>query len=201
MSDEKTADGLKKDLRQRAKLRRKEAWTAGAGAEVAAQALSGVSMFSRASSAIVAGYWPMGDELDLRPLLQALHTRGFALALPALVGPARPLIFRRWQPDDPLCAAEFGTQEPTADQAVCRPDIVLVPLLAFDSQGGRLGYGGGFYDRTLAQLRAEGAGVCALGVAFSAQEVSAVVCGPYDQPLDGIITEQGVRFFGENSCA
>lgn len=201
MSDEKTAERLKKDLRQRAKARRKDAWTAGAGAELAAQALRGVGLFNRASSAIVAGYWPMGDELDLRPLLQALHARGFPLALPVMVGPARPLIFRRWKPDDPLCAAEFGTQEPTADQAVCRPDILLAPLLAFDAQGGRLGYGGGFYDRTLAQLRADGAGVCALGVALSVQEVSAVVCGPHDQPLDGIITEQGVRFFGETSCA
>lgn len=203
MSEEKTADCLKKDLRQRVKARRKDAWTAGAGAEVSAQALRGVGLFSRASSAIVAGYWPMGDELDLRPLLQALHTRGFALALPVMVGLARPLIFRRWQPGDPLCAAEFGTREPTADKAVCCPDVLLVPLLAFDSQGGRLGYGGGFYDRTLAQFRTEGGRVCALGVALSAQEVSAVVCGPHDQPLDGIITEQGVRFFGEGlpSCA
>ena len=203
MTDEKTAERLKKGLRQMARARRKEAWTAGAGAEVSAQALRGVDLFSRASSAIVAGYWPMGDELDLRPLLQALHARGFALALPVMVGPARPLIFRRWQPEDALCAAEFGTQEPTADKAVCRPDVLLVPLLAFDSQGGRLGYGGGFYDRTLAQFRAEGEGVCALGVALSAQEVPAVVWGPHDQPLDGIITEQGVRFFGEGlpSCA
>ena len=201
MSEAKTADCLKKGLRQRAKLRRKDACTAGAGAEVSAQALRGVGLFNRESSAIVAGYWPMGDELDLRPLLQALHTRGFALALPVMVGAARPLIFRRWQPGYPLCTAEFGTQEPTADQAVSRPDILLVPLLAFDAQGGRLGYGGGFYDRTLAQLRTEGGRVCALGVALSAQEVPAVVCGPHDQPLDGIITEQGVRFFGETSCA
>ncbi len=197
MTDEKTAERLKKDLRQMAKVRRKEAWTAGAGAELSAQALRGIDLFSRGSSAIVAGYWPMGDELDLRPLLQALHTRGVALALPVLVGAARPLIFRRWQPGDCLCAAGFGTQEPTADQAVCRPDIVLVPLLAFDAQGGRLGYGGGFYDRTLARFRTEGGRVCALGVALSAQEVPAVVCGPHDQPLDGVITEKGVRFFGE----
>ncbi|MEJ1979268.1 MAG: 5-formyltetrahydrofolate cyclo-ligase [Acetobacteraceae bacterium] len=136
--------------------------------------------------AIVSGFWPMGDEIDIRPLLHALAARGHVLALPETPPLGQPLVFHRWQPGDPLRQERFGTM--TADGAAITPDVLLVPMLAFDRQGRRLGYGGGYYDRTLAALP----GRPAIGCAFAAQEIPAVPVGPFDISLDAIATECGV---------
>src|SRR6201996_8783631 len=100
--------------------------------------------------ATVAGFLPIGEEIDLRPLLHALSTRGHRIVLPVTPGRGQPLIFRHWIPGSELIAERFGTLRPTGPEMI--PDFLLIPLLAFDAKGGRLGYGGGFYDRTLPAL-------------------------------------------------
>ncbi len=139
-------------------------------------------------AAAVSAYWPMGSELDVTPAMAALHGAGHPVGLPVMIGPARPLIFRLWQPGQVLQAADFGTSEPSAEAEEMIPSVLIVPLLAFDRQGYRLGYGGGFYDRTLALLRGRGP-VLAVGAAFAAQEVAQVPREATDLPLDWIVTE------------
>jgi len=138
--------------------------------------------------AAVSAYWPMRSELDPRPILTALSARGHPLCLPVVTGKAQPLVFRAWRSGDALVAGGYGTQVPDAGQEVVVPRLLLVPLLAFDRAGYRLGYGGGFYDRTLAALRAVGP-VVAVGLAFSAQEIDAVPHDATDARLDWIVTE------------
>ncbi len=138
------------------------------------------------ADAAVSGFWPLGEEIDVRPLLQALHERGHRIALPVTPRRGEKLTFRRWVPGDVLVPERFGTMRPAGD--LMDPDWVLVPLLAFDATGGRLGYGGGFYDRTLAALP----GRFRLGCAFAAQQVDAVPVGPYDVRLDAVATENGI---------
>lgn len=138
---------------------------------------------------VVAGYWPIKSEMDVRPALVLLQRVGCLTALPEVVDKARPLRFRAWVPDDPLEEGAHGTAHPLVDAPLMRPDVVLVPLLAFDRAGHRLGWGGGYYDRTLEILRKSG-DLVAVGCAYSAQEVDAVAAEPHDQLLDWIITEQ-----------
>ena len=142
--------------------------------------------------AVVSGFLPIGNEIDLRPLLQALHAKGHPIALPVTPRRGLPLTFRLWIPGGELVEEQFGTRRPTGSE--CLPDFVLVPLLAFDAQGGRLGYGAGFYDRTLATLP----GRVRLGCAFAAQQVDAVPVGPYDIRLDAVATENGIIRCGDD---
>ena len=189
-------DGAKQRLREVARARRRDAHLA-AAAEAAcavrrhfAAALE--TDFATRPEAAIAGYWPIGDELDMRPLLATLAGAGYVLALPLVVGRNHPLAFHRWRPDDALVAGAHGIPEP--DPAVAPPvipDIVITPLLAFDALGYRLGYGAGYYYRTLAALRAAGR-VLAVGVAFAAQQVDRVPHGRDDQRLDWVVTEAGV---------
>lgn len=136
--------------------------------------------------AVVSGFWPIGDEIDIRPLLTALAARGHVLALPETGKRGTPLIFRRWQPSEALVSGRFGTMHPTGDPIA--PDFVLTPLLAFDRRGNRLGYGAGYYDRTFAALPH----AFRLGCAFAFQESHAVPAGPGDQRLDAVATERGI---------
>ncbi|MEA2769104.1 MAG: 5-formyltetrahydrofolate cyclo-ligase [Acetobacteraceae bacterium] len=136
--------------------------------------------------AVISGFWPMGEEIDIRPLLHALHDRGHRVALPVTPRRGEALTFRGWQPGDVLVPERFGTMRPIGE--ILTPDMLLIPLLAFDAAGGRLGYGGGFYDRTLAGLP----GRFRLGCAFAAQQVDAVPIGPYDIRLDAVATENGI---------
>jgi len=136
--------------------------------------------------AIVAGVWPLREEIDLRCLMHALHERGNRVVLPVTPRRGEPLSFRRWRPGDVLVPERFGTMRPTGEALA--PDFLLIPLLAFDAAGGRLGYGGGFYDRTLAGLP----GRFRLGCGFAAQQVDAVPVGPYDMRLDAVATELGI---------
>jgi len=140
-------------------------------------------------AAVVSGFWPMSGEIDIRPLLTALHARGHRVCLPQTPPRGHPLIFRRWHPGASMITEAFGTQRPDGEMLV--PDYLLVPLLAFDAQGHRLGYGGGYYDRTLAALP----NAIAVGCAFSAQQLDAVPVGEYDAPLHAVATERGVTRF------
>jgi 5-formyltetrahydrofolate cyclo-ligase len=137
---------------------------------------------------VVSGYWPVGDELDIRPLLMRLHGAGHRIGLPVVTARGEPLRFRCWEPGAPMMAAAYGIQIPGAAAPEVVPAVVLAPMLAFDRAGYRLGYGGGFYDRTLAGLRMAGR-VMAVGVAYAAQEVAAVPREATDQRLDWIVTE------------
>jgi len=139
--------------------------------------------------AIVSGFWPMAEELDIRPLMVALVEQGCQLALPVVVAKRQPLIFRAWRPGDVLEAGVFGTLHPPPTCAVVEPDALVVPLLACDQEGWRLGYGGGFYDRTLEGLRRRKS-ITAIGVGFDAQLVPDVPRGPDDQRLDWLLTDK-----------
>jgi len=125
--------------------------------------------------------------------MSGLAARGHPLALPRVQGRGRPLAFHAWRPGDPLLAGPFGVMEPDPDAPALRPRVLLVPLLAFDRQGGRLGYGAGYYDLVLHALRALCPPPLAIGVAFAAQEVDRVPTGPRDQPLDAVVTERAVH--------
>ena len=133
----------------------------------------------------IAGYWPVRGEIDPRPLLLALRR---PIALPVTGPRSTALEFRLWRPGDALVPGPFGLSEPTGP--LVEPDVLLVPLLAFDASGNRLGYGGGYYDRTIAAT-----GALAIGAAHAAQEAAAVPVGPDDRPLDGVLTEAGLRCF------
>ena len=141
---------------------------------------------------VVAGFWPIGDEIDPLPLMTALEKAGHALALPVVIARAEPLIFRRWRIGAPLEAGPHRTLHPQPDAGQVEPDMVLTPLLGFDGRGGRLGYGGGYYDRTLEGLRARRS-VLAVGLAFAAQRVERVPVEAGDQALDWIVTEEGAE--------
>ncbi|PHS77509.1 MAG: 5-formyltetrahydrofolate cyclo-ligase [Rhodospirillaceae bacterium] len=141
--------------------------------------------------AVFAGYYPIGDELDVRPAMLALDRLGILQSLPEVTAKDRPLRFRAWSPGEDLEQGTLGTLHPLNTAPLMRPDIVLVPLLAFDARGHRLGWGGGYYDRTLELLRKTGK-VTAIGVAYSAQEVDVLPTDNYDQPVDWVITEKQV---------
>jgi 5-formyltetrahydrofolate cyclo-ligase len=178
-------------LRKAAKARRAGLAAAMPGAE-GALGRHLLDILPQLGSGIVAGYWPIGDEIDLRPALNALADAGRDLALPAVVAGESVLRFHRWRPGDRLAAGAFGIGEPLPDADELRPGIVLVPLLAFDAVGHRLGYGGGYYDRTLAGLRKDGH-ITALGIGYAGQEIEALPAEPGDQAMDWIVTEAGVR--------
>jgi 5-formyltetrahydrofolate cyclo-ligase len=135
---------------------------------------------------IIGAYYPMGSEVDVLPLLRYLHSHEEQLALPVIQTPNSPLIFKRWTPDAPMAkSAHCPAMEPQGTEIVI-PTILLVPLLAFDGMGNRLGFGSGYYDRTLAALRAQGA--CQMiGVAYPEQEVELLPVEPTDEPLDGVL--------------
>jgi 5-formyltetrahydrofolate cyclo-ligase len=171
--------------------RRRAAHSAAAGEAAARHFLAAAPLSPRA---VVSAYWPMGEELDPRPLMRALHEVGHRVCLPVVVERAAPLAFRAWTPETALAPNVFGTLAPPVDAPVVRPDALLVPLLGFDRAGWRLGYGGGYYDRTLRDLRSHG-GALAIGFAYAAQEVGALPREPFDEPLDWIVTEAGVRAF------
>jgi 5-formyltetrahydrofolate cyclo-ligase len=146
------------------------------------------------SGATVSAYAVIGDEADPAPLLHALRAQGHALALPRVTGRGKPLDFHRYDAGQALVPGGFGLSEPARDWPLVEPDILVVPLLAFDASGYRVGYGAGFYDRTLARLRAA-RDVLAVGFAFAAQEFETVPHDEKDQRLDWIVTESGARRF------
>jgi 5-formyltetrahydrofolate cyclo-ligase len=147
-----------------------------------------------ASRLPVAGYIATRDEIDPAPLMEDLRETGHAIALPRVAGKEQPLRFHRWDAGAVLVSGSFNLLEPAADWPEVLPDLLLVPLLAFDAFGYRLGYGGGYYDRTLRQLRARGP-VLAVGLAFAVQEMAELPRDPGDERLDWIVTEEEARRF------
>lgn len=141
----------------------------------------------------IGAYYPARSEFDPLPLLNRLAGEGHIIALPVIVGDA-PLLFRRWTPGAPLDAGPFGIMRPPSSADPIGPALLLIPLLAFDGRGHRLGYGGGHYDRTLEALRRAGE-IVAAGLAFDEQEVADIPAGPFDQRLDWVITPKGARRF------
>ena len=181
----------KAELRRKAEAHRQTLAAPGHAAALAAHA----DALAIAPGAVVAGYAAFRAEADPNALLRALADRGHPLALPAMTGKAEPLRFQRWREGDALVAHPYGVAEPLADAPVVVPSVVLVPLLAFDGRGTRLGYGGGYYDRTLAALRAVGS-VRAIGIAYAGQELAEVPHGAHDERLDAVLTENGLTQFG-----
>ena len=142
---------------------------------------------------VVAGFAPIGDEIDLWPLLNHLHECSHQIVLPVVTAPDTPLTFRRWTPETQMQTDRYGVSFPAAGNTLT-PTFLLVPLLAFTTRGERLGYGGGYYDRTLAALRVDGE-VFACGVAYAGQEVADLPTDAHDAKLDGILTEKEFRTF------
>jgi 5-formyltetrahydrofolate cyclo-ligase len=138
------------------------------------------------SGCAVAGVWPLPGEIDLRPLWHTLHQRGHAVLLPETPPRGHPLVFRAWHPRCTMVRERFGTERPEGKVAV--PDLIFVPLLAFDKAGNRLGYGGGYYDRTLALY----GDTPAIGFGYAALLVDNVPAGPHDRTLKMIFTEHGL---------
>ncbi len=138
---------------------------------------------------VVAGYSPIRSEFDPAPLMRKLAGAGARLALPVIVARDRPLQFRLWSAGDQLQRGSLGILEPSPEAAEITPDILLVPLAAFDRAGHRIGYGAGHYDRTLGQLRAARQ-IIAIGLAFAAQEIPDIAASAHDVPLDLVLTEE-----------
>lgn len=182
----------KKDMRTRAIAVRAGAFALH-GAEASRRlAAQGLDFLRAPTGTIVSGFAAIRDEINPAELMSWLHEEGFRLALPVMVGKGKALLMRAWTPGDPMQAAQWGIAEPMADKPEVEPDVLLVPLLAFDKHGHRLGYGGGFYDRTLMKLRVKKP-VVAVGLAYDELEVDAVPHESYDQRLDWVLTPSGPR--------
>ena len=165
---------------------------AGIVAEIATSLSGEDAPHSSSDAPVIAAYLPIRSELSPLPLIAALVDQGFVTAMPVTPEPGNPLLFRAWAPGAPLAEGPYNTEQPPADAAEMIPSVILAPMLAFDKSCWRLGYGGGFYDRTLSGLRAAGRRVVALGIAYDGQLVDKVPTGPYDMRLDGVLTPSGL---------
>ena len=178
---------------------RKQAYAAGAAE--AAEAV--VARFFDAVAVVdgeeIAAYRPIRSELDPTPLMRALYCRGARLSVPVIEAKGAPLRFMRWTPDAQMVVGPFGAEVPEAGDEVA-PSLFLTPLVAFSSKGARLGYGGGFYDRTFAAARLVRR-IRTVGLAFSCQQASEIPQEPTDQPLDAVITEQEALIFDASAMA
>ena len=141
---------------------------------------------------VYAGYMPIHSELSPLALLEHLVRLGCDLALPITPQVGEPLLFHRWDIGGLLDDGPYGTKQPPAGNDKCIPDVILAPMLAFDAAGWRLGYGGGFYDRTVAGLRSFGQRVTLIGIAYEGQKVDKIPVGPFDMPLDAVLSPAGM---------
>lgn len=137
---------------------------------------------------VISGYYPIKTEFDILVTLKALHVARFLIALPKIIKSDCPLEFRSWDMWTPLNDGPFGTKESV--ESSIDPEVILLPMLAFDDKGARLGYGGGYYDRTLEALRKQNPNLIAIGIAYDDQRLDAIPVSPYDQPLDMVVTEK-----------
>ncbi len=143
---------------------------------------------------VISGFWPIRSEADIRPLMAHFRTRGARLCLPVVLD-RETIIFRELVVGAPVVKTGFGTTGPGEEATVLDPDILLVPLSAFDRAGHRIGYGAGHYDRAIDRLKAKGHRPKLIGIAFDCQEVASVPAEPHDVALDAILTESGFRLF------
>ena len=146
--------------------------------------------FDRAQGRVVSAYWPIKGEPDLRPLMADLHAAGVTLALPLVEHRAAPLVFRRWTPDTIMVLGSWNIPVPPPEADALTPDITLAPLVGWDSAGFRLGYGGGYFDRTLAALTRR---PFTIGIGFHSAYLTTIFPQPHDIPLDVILTQEGVQ--------
>ena len=188
-----TASASKADLRAAALAKRDALSDEQRAAAAAALAKRGLP-FEITPGMVVSGYSPIRNEIDPAPLMRKLAEAGARLALPAVMARGKSLAFRAWSPNDRLMLGPLGIPEPSPAAAELIPDILLVPLAAFDRQGHRIGYGAGHYDYTLAHLRKVKA-ITAIGAAFSLQEIKLVPALPHDVALDYVLTEKKVFDF------
>ena len=184
----------KKQARRAARARRAEAaCAAGPGAaDKAGRDL--LTLIGDVKDKVLAAYSPIRDEIGTSGLMTRAHVQGARVVLPVVQGAGKPLIFREWTPETRLVDGAFGARVPPETAAGHIPDIIVLPLLAFDGKGCRLGYGGGFYDRTLAELHRNRI-VLAIGLAYEGQLMPGLPTEDTDQPMDGISTEAEVRWY------
>ena len=150
--------------------------------------------FDGARGRVFAAYWPIKGEPDLRPLLSDLHGAGVTICLPLVEQKAAPLVFRRWTPETRMVRGDWNIPVPPPEADILTPDFTLAPLIGWDARGYRLGYGGGYFDRTLAALEPK---PVAIGIGFQSAQLATIFPQPHDIPLDVILTEAGVQFFSE----
>ena len=199
MSQSAAIHDRKQALREYALARRRSARRlAGPGAGVRA-ANHYLSAVPTPAGAVVSGYWAIRDEIDAMPLLARLVGAGFVCCLPAVAGKGQALHFRVWTPGAALSRGPFRIPEPAEDAAPARPTHLLVPLLAYDRDGYRLGYGGGYYDRSLRALR-QARPIVAVGLAYTEQLMPDLPRTELDEPLDWIVTERGAMPIGPRAA-
>ena len=187
MSDPIELQNIKKEVRSKCMKNRRD-WSHNLTEKVCLQIAKKFLDNYDVKGKIVSGFLPIGSEIDVRPLLQMCLNAGAEICLPCVVENNAPLIFRKWREGDALVKESFGTKAPHPNKKELIPDIIITPMLAFDSAGYRLGYGGGFYDRTFAKLRPI-KNILAVGVALDIQHIDTVPVGEFDMPLNAVITE------------
>jgi 5-formyltetrahydrofolate cyclo-ligase len=195
MTQPATIESLKAQVRRDAAARRDAlpaAERAAAAAAIAARPLP----VAVPAGAIVSGFSPLKSEINPVPLMRAFADAGAGLALPVVAGRGKPLIMRSWTFGAPLVAGVWGIREPPPDAPEVFPDILIVPLLAFDRTGHRIGYGAGYYDMTIARLRGIKP-VLAVGIAYAAQEIAEIPTTERDARLDFVLTERETIDFGK----
>jgi 5-formyltetrahydrofolate cyclo-ligase len=188
MNQPATVESLKTDIRRGAAARRAAlpaAERAAAAATIAARPLP----VAVRPGAIVSGFSPLKSEINPVPLMRAFAAAGATLALPVVAGRSKPLTMRSWNFGEPLVSGVWGIREPPPGAPEVFPDILIVPMLAFDRAGRRIGYGAGYYDMTIARLRGMKP-VIALGIAYAAQELAEIPTTPRDAALDLVLTER-----------
>lgn len=164
------------------------------GEKSLALAAAGESAIHVDPGMVVSGFLPIRSEVDPQPLMAAFRGCQARICVPVILD-RETIVFRELLPDAELVGNGFGTSAPGPGAAVLDPDLMLVPLAAFDALGHRIGYGGGYFDRAIARLRAKGRRPRLVGIAFDCQEVASVPAEPHDMALDAVLTESGLRIF------
>jgi 5-formyltetrahydrofolate cyclo-ligase len=185
-----TADTSSKAELRALALARRDAETAESAAAFAAHiAVTGLDLARRLNPGAISAYFAIRNEPSTLPLLELLSREGFRTALPVTGARNTPLVFRQWRPGEPTSEGKMSIHEPMAEAPEVLPDLLFVPLAAFDRAGNRIGYGAGFYDRTLAKLRAMKP-ICAVGIAFACQALPEVPHEAHDEQLDLVLTDK-----------
>lgn len=189
-SDDESLAAAKAAARKNAAKVRAAAYKERGEQAAAALERTGLGFLGDTAPGVVSGFYPYQSEIDLLGLLSRLRGEGWTTCLPIVLKARQPLVFKAWAPGEATEPGAWGIPVPCGTARIVEPDVMLVPLLAFDRVGYRLGYGGGFYDRTIEMFRAK-RHLVTVGVAFAAQEAEEVVRGKHDQPLDWVLTETG----------